>query len=83
MPRIYRWGLGPVAQRKKGLIKEGKLDKYGRPNDSTPANYLAPAAAPVASTASAADTTTPTKAEQVRTVLTYIHSIYYAVYFLS
>ena len=23
-----RWGLGPVAQRKKSLIKEGKLDKY-------------------------------------------------------
>lgn len=35
-----RWGLGPVAQRKKGLIKEGKLDKYGRPNDATPADYL-------------------------------------------
>lgn len=36
-----RWGLGPVAQRKKTLIKEGKLDKYGRKNDSTPADYLA------------------------------------------
>ena len=35
-----RWGLGPVAQRKKGLIKEGKLDKYGRANDKTPADYL-------------------------------------------
>ena len=68
---MHRWGLGPVAQRKKGLIKEGKLDKYGRPNDSTPANYLAPA--PAASTAaSAADTTTPVKAEQVR-----IQSIYF------
>ena len=37
-----RWGLGPVAQRKKGLIKEGKLDKYGRANDKTPTDYLAP-----------------------------------------
>lgn len=37
---IYRWGLGPIAQRKKGLIKEGKLDKYGRKNDKTPADYL-------------------------------------------
>jgi H/ACA ribonucleoprotein complex subunit 4 len=37
-----RWGLGPVAQRKKGLIKEGKLDKYGRATDKTPADYLAP-----------------------------------------
>lgn len=35
-----RWGLGPIAQRKKGLIKEGKLDKYGRPNEATPSNYL-------------------------------------------
>ena len=36
-----RWGLGPIAQRKKGLIKEGKLDKYGRKNDKTPADFLA------------------------------------------
>lgn len=36
-----RWGLGPIAQRKKTLIKEGKLDKYGRKNDNTPADYLA------------------------------------------
>jgi len=36
-----RWGLGPVAQRKKALVKEGKLDKYGRKNDKTPSDYLA------------------------------------------
>lgn len=41
-----RWGLGPVAQRKKSLVKEGKLDKYGRPNDKTPTDYLSPAVAP-------------------------------------
>lgn len=35
-----RWGLGPVAQKKKALIKEGKLDKYGRKNDQTPSDYL-------------------------------------------
>ncbi|RYG70056.1 RNA-guided pseudouridylation complex pseudouridine synthase subunit Cbf5 [archaeon] len=40
-----RWGLGPVAQRKKSLIKEGKLDKYGRKNDNTPADYLGAASA--------------------------------------
>lgn len=34
-----RWGLGPVATRKKGLIKKGKLDKHGRPNESTPADW--------------------------------------------
>jgi len=35
-----RWGLGPVASKKKALIAEGKLDKYGRPNAETPAEYL-------------------------------------------
>jgi H/ACA ribonucleoprotein complex subunit 4 len=40
-----RWGLGPIAQKKKGLIKEGKLDKYGRANSSTPADYLSSVAA--------------------------------------
>jgi H/ACA ribonucleoprotein complex subunit 4 len=36
-----RWGLGPIAMKKKALIKEGKLDKYGKPNVNTPADYLA------------------------------------------
>jgi len=35
-----RWGLGPMAQRKKGLIKDGKLDKHGKPNSSTPKDFL-------------------------------------------
>jgi H/ACA ribonucleoprotein complex subunit 4 len=35
-----RWGLGPMAQRKKSLIKEGKLDKHGKPNESTPKDFL-------------------------------------------
>lgn len=35
-----RWGLGPMAQRKKGLIKQGKLDKHGKPNGSTPKDFL-------------------------------------------
>ncbi|KDD74004.1 hypothetical protein H632_c1661p0 [Helicosporidium sp. ATCC 50920] len=35
-----RWGLGPAAQKKKQLIAEGKLDKHGRPNENTPAEYL-------------------------------------------
>lgn len=35
-----RWGLGPYAAKKKQLIAEGKLDKYGRPNENTPAEYL-------------------------------------------
>ena len=35
-----RWGLGPMAQRKKSLIKEGKLDKHGKPNANTPKDFL-------------------------------------------
>lgn len=35
-----RWGLGPMAQRKKGMIKDGKLDKHGKPNEKTPKDYL-------------------------------------------
>jgi H/ACA ribonucleoprotein complex subunit 4 len=35
-----RWGLGPMAQKKKSLVKEGKLDKHGKPNDATPKDYL-------------------------------------------
>jgi H/ACA ribonucleoprotein complex subunit 4 len=33
-----RWGMGPVAQKKKGLVKEGKLGKYGQINENTPAD---------------------------------------------
>lgn len=35
-----RWGMGPVAQKKKALIKEGKLGKYGQVTESTPVDYL-------------------------------------------
>jgi len=35
-----RWGLGPMAQRKKGLIKQGKLDKHGKPNEKTPKDFM-------------------------------------------
>jgi H/ACA ribonucleoprotein complex subunit 4 len=35
-----RWGLGPMAQRKKSMIKDGKLDKHGKPNDKTPKDFL-------------------------------------------
>ena len=34
-----KWGLGPYALQKKKLIKEGKLDKYGKVNDKTPDDY--------------------------------------------
>ena len=34
-----KWGLGPYALQKKKLIKEGKLDKYGKVNENTPEEY--------------------------------------------
>lgn len=34
-----RWGLGPVAAKKKGLIRDGKLDKHGKSNEKTPADW--------------------------------------------
>jgi H/ACA ribonucleoprotein complex subunit 4 len=57
-----RWGLGPVAQKKKAFIKEGKLDKYGRPNAATPVDYkaqLMAGAKAVTSSAATASTATP------------------------
>lgn len=51
-----RWGLGPIAQRKKSLIKEGKLDKYGRANDQTPADYLSSLSKPQSGSNNASST---------------------------
>lgn len=34
-----KWGLGPVAMKKKKMIQEGTLDKYGKPNEKTPSNW--------------------------------------------
>lgn len=34
-----RWGMGPVATAKKQMKESGKLDKYGRTNDQTPASW--------------------------------------------
>ncbi|KAL2823973.1 putative rRNA pseudouridine synthase [Aspergillus cavernicola] len=34
-----RWGLGPIALEKKKLKSAGKLDKYGRTNEATPAKW--------------------------------------------
>lgn len=35
-----KWGLGPKASKKKQLVQEGKLDKYGKPNENTPKEWL-------------------------------------------
>ena len=34
-----KWGLGPVALKKKALVKDGLLDKYGKPNEKTPSDW--------------------------------------------
>ncbi|XP_074133876.1 H/ACA ribonucleoprotein complex subunit DKC1 isoform X2 [Sminthopsis crassicaudata] len=36
-----KWGLGPKASQKKMMIKQGLLDKHGKPNDSTPTAWKA------------------------------------------
>lgn len=66
-----RWGLGPTAAEKKKLKADGKLDKYGRPNEATPAkwtdsytDYNAPVSGPEA----AAKPTEATPAELPRAV---------------
>ncbi|XP_035794297.1 H/ACA ribonucleoprotein complex subunit 4-like [Anopheles albimanus] len=35
-----KWGLGPKASMKKQLIASGKLDKFGKPNENTPKEWL-------------------------------------------
>ncbi|XP_070160713.1 H/ACA ribonucleoprotein complex subunit 4 [Polyergus mexicanus] len=35
-----KWGLGPKALQKKRMVVEGTLDKYGKPNENTPAGWL-------------------------------------------
>lgn len=34
-----KWGMGPMAQKKKSMVKDGKLDKHGRANEATPASW--------------------------------------------
>ncbi|XP_007954844.1 H/ACA ribonucleoprotein complex subunit DKC1 [Orycteropus afer afer] len=35
-----KWGLGPKASEKRLMIKQGLLDKHGKPTDSTPATWV-------------------------------------------
>eukprot|EP00835_Amoeboradix_gromovi_P004895 NODE_414_length_9102_cov_0.404754.p2 type:complete len:488 gc:universal NODE_414_length_9102_cov_0.404754:6833-8296(+) len=34
-----RWGMGPMAQKKKGMKTAGSLDQFGRPNEQTPETW--------------------------------------------
>lgn len=35
-----KWGLGPKASLKKEMIKKGLLTKHGKPNESTPQDWI-------------------------------------------
>ncbi|XP_064638415.1 H/ACA ribonucleoprotein complex subunit DKC1-like isoform X2 [Lineus longissimus] len=35
-----KWGLGPMAMKKKGMVSDGLLDKYGKPNENTPKKWM-------------------------------------------
>jgi H/ACA ribonucleoprotein complex subunit 4 len=58
-----RWGLGPMAQRKKKMKASGLLDKYGRPNEKTPKDWATACPAADAATA-AANAAAPAPAEK-------------------
>ena len=61
-----RWGLGPMAQKKKSMIASGQLDKHGKPNDKTPAGYvdLSGSAGTAASAAAVAASATSEPADE-------------------
>ncbi|GKT58774.1 centromere/microtubule-binding protein cbf5 [Colletotrichum tofieldiae] len=71
-----RWGLGPLASEKKKLKADGKLDKYGRPNEATPAKWVSEykdfGAVEGAAAAAASAPATPQKAVETTTVTTSV-----------
>ncbi|GKT84899.1 LOW QUALITY PROTEIN: centromere/microtubule-binding protein cbf5 [Colletotrichum tofieldiae] len=76
MERDLRWGLGPLASEKKKLKADGKLDKYGRPNEATPAKWVSEykdfGAVEGAAAAAASAPATPQKAVETTTVTTSV-----------
>ncbi|KAL5217607.1 hypothetical protein ABZP36_018291 [Zizania latifolia] len=65
-----KWGLGPVALKKKKMVAEGFLDKHGKPNEKTPAEWLRNVVLPsggdamIASIAAAPETEKPKAGEE-------------------
>ena len=49
-----KWGLGPRASMKKKMVAEGLLDKRGKPNEKTPAEWLRSVVLPAGADASVA-----------------------------
>ncbi|KAI1340926.1 putative rRNA pseudouridine synthase [Xylariaceae sp. FL0016] len=80
-----RWGLGPTASEKKKLKASGKLDKFGRANEQTPAkwtaeykDYTAPAETTAAAGADVAMTEAPavvaTPVKETKTEVTTVEA---------
>lgn len=60
-----KWGLGPKASMKKKLIAEGLLDKRGKPNEKTPAEWLRNVAVPAGGEAEIAQIAAVMKGDKV------------------
>jgi H/ACA ribonucleoprotein complex subunit 4 len=69
-----KWGLGPVSSRKKTLIKEGKLDKHGKPNEQTPKDWLGKEQQQQQPATTTATTTTTTSSSSNTTTMDVDHS---------
>ncbi|KAG8099271.1 hypothetical protein GUJ93_ZPchr0013g37317 [Zizania palustris] len=61
-----KWGLGPVALKKKKMISEGFLDKHGKPNEKTPAEWLRNAVLPTGGDAMIAGIAAAPEPEKVK-----------------
>jgi H/ACA ribonucleoprotein complex subunit 4 len=64
-----KWGLGPVALKKKKLISEGLLDKHGKPNEKTPAEWLRNVVLPTGGDVSIASIAAAPEPEKVKVEL--------------
>ncbi|KAH0432784.1 centromere microtubule binding protein cbf5 [Colletotrichum camelliae] len=70
-----RWGLGPLASEKKKMKADGKLDKFGRPNEATPAKWVSEYkdfSAPAGDAAAAASAAPATPQKMVETTSTVV-----------
>ncbi|TVU48016.1 hypothetical protein EJB05_07635, partial [Eragrostis curvula] len=61
-----KWGLGPVALKKKKLIAEGLLDKHGKPNEKTPTEWLRNVVLPAGGDVSIASIAAAPESEKVK-----------------
>jgi len=63
-----KWGLGPIASKKKVMIKDGLLDKYGKVNDKTPKDWLKKLDKSLAKTEPEAEESAPKKRKRDKEV---------------